>query len=391
MQFLLSAWAFAQTVFDFTLISNYDSSMSLTSTRHAHGLRQSRARAAASDVAMRAFKAEALASNASFLQRLDPDGCRHVSHNFLNFQTYPGYDNSIGVSGAGPNGYRMFSSTSDINDPNTESRLRYDFVFNDGSAPYTSIWITMRGAPDSGKNSNVVLREGLCVVGPLDPNGSHYHDCDEIDIAEIYGGGNNQAEFTFYTGSGSYIPGKPPQRQGGGVYTDTTNGAAGQQFYEYQLYLEQGKYLTFTIADVKTGQTIGKRDYGPPGIPSKPLNFFMGEYNFRGFETYMSRTLQTTVSKLHPVVYEFLLHACICCREAVAISTDQNSCGVCPPQTTTYPALVLNEEWSYATCTPSPLEPWQVGGSFDVQVAALAPHYTNLYEPPHTFPPRSLA
>ncbi|EDR07019.1 uncharacterized protein LACBIDRAFT_299271 [Laccaria bicolor S238N-H82] len=278
-KFLLSAWAFAQTVFDFTLISNYDSSMSLTSTRHAHGLRQSRARAAASDVAMRAFKAEALASNASFLQRLDPDGCRHVSHNFLNYQTYPGYDNSIGVSGAGPNGYRMFSSTSDINDPNTESRLRYDFVFNDGSAPYTSIWITMRGAPDSGKNSNVVLREELCVVGPLDPNGSHYHDCDEIDIAEIYGGGNNQAEFTFYTGSGSYIPDKPPQRQGGGVYTDTTNGAAGQQFYEYQLYLERGKYLTFTIADVKTGQTIGKRDYGPPGIPSKPLNFFMGEYN----------------------------------------------------------------------------------------------------------------
>ncbi|EDQ99053.1 uncharacterized protein LACBIDRAFT_335401 [Laccaria bicolor S238N-H82] len=279
MQFLLSAWAFAQTVFDFTLIPNYDSSMPLTSTRHAHSLRQSRARAAASDVAMRAFKAEALASNASFLQRLDPDGCRHVSHNFLNYQTYPGYDNSIGVSGAGPNGYRMFSSTSDINDPNTESRLRYDFVFNDGSAPYTSIWITMRGAPDSGKNSNVVLREELCVVGPLDPNGSHYHDCDEIDIAEIYGGGNNQAEFTFYTGSGSYIPGKQPQRQGGGVYTDTTNGAAGQQFYEYQLYLEQGKYLTFTIADVKTGQTIGKRDYGPPGIPSKPLNFFMGEYN----------------------------------------------------------------------------------------------------------------
>ena len=54
---------------------------------------------------------------------------------------------------------------------------------------------------------------------------------------------------------------------------------AGQKFYEYQVYLEQGKYLTFTIADVKTGQTIGKRDYGPPGIPSKPLNFFMGEYN----------------------------------------------------------------------------------------------------------------
>ena len=64
-----------------------------------------------------------------------------------------------------------------------------------------------------------------------------------------------------------------------GVYTDTTNGAAGQGFYDYQVYLEKGKYLSFTIADVKTGQMIGKRDYGPPGIPSKPLNFFMGEYN----------------------------------------------------------------------------------------------------------------
>ena len=136
MQFLVSVLAFAQSLSDLTLISNYDR-MSLTSTRH--GLRQSRARAAASDVAMRAFKAEALASNASFLQRLDPDGCLHVSHNFLNYQTNSGYDNSLGTSGPGPNGYKMFSSTSNINDPNTESRLRYDFVFNDGSAPYTSV------------------------------------------------------------------------------------------------------------------------------------------------------------------------------------------------------------------------------------------------------------
>ena len=139
MQFLLSAWAFAQSLFDLTLISKYDS-MSLTSTRHA--LIHSRARAAASEVAMRAFKAEALASNASFLQKLDPDGCLHVSHNFLNYQTNPGYDNSLGMSRPGPGGYRMFSSTSDISDPNTESRLRYDFVFNDGSAPYTSVYST---------------------------------------------------------------------------------------------------------------------------------------------------------------------------------------------------------------------------------------------------------
>ncbi|EDR07063.1 uncharacterized protein LACBIDRAFT_328376 [Laccaria bicolor S238N-H82] len=94
---------------------------------------------------------------------------------------------------------------------------------------------------DSGENSNVVLHEEFCVVGPLDPSSSHYHDCDEIDIAEIYGDGNKQAEFTFYTGSGSYIPGQQPKHQGGGVYTDTTNGAAGQEFYEYQVYLERGR------------------------------------------------------------------------------------------------------------------------------------------------------
>ena len=92
MQFLLSALTFAQSLFDLPIIPNYDS-MSLTPTKH--GLRQSRARAAASDVAMRAFKAEALASNASFLQKLDPDGCLHVSHNFLNYQTNSGYDSSL--------------------------------------------------------------------------------------------------------------------------------------------------------------------------------------------------------------------------------------------------------------------------------------------------------
>ena len=136
MQFLLSALTFAQSLFDLTIIPNYDS-MSLTPTRH--GLRQSRKRAAASNVAMRAFKAEALASNVSFLQRLDPDGCLHVSHNFLNYQTNSGYDSSLGMSGPGPDGYRVFSSTSDINNPNTESRLRYNFIFNDGSTPHTSV------------------------------------------------------------------------------------------------------------------------------------------------------------------------------------------------------------------------------------------------------------
>ena len=55
-----------------------------------------------------------------------------------------------------------------------------------------------------------------------------------------------------------------------------------------------------------------------------------------------------------------------------------------------YAALALNEEWSYATCTPSPPKLWQVGGSFDGQAAAPAPHYmdyTQLYQSAHTAPP----
>jgi len=31
-------------------------------------------------------------------------------------------------------------------------------------------------------------------------------------------------------------------------------------------------------------------------------------------------------------------------------------------KTTMCAALALSEEWSYATCTPSTPEPWQVGG-----------------------------
>ena len=47
-------------------------------------------------------------------------------------------------------------------------------------------------------------------------------------------------------------------------------------------------------------------------------------------------------------------------------------------------SIALNEEWNHATCTPSPPEPWQVGGSFDVQVAAPVPHYMRIQRgPPH--------
>lgn len=56
------------------------------------------------------------------------------------------------------------------------------------------------------------------------------------------------------------------------------------------------------------------------------------------------------------------------------ISTRQNSCGGPKPRiantdvgsglkTTMYAALALDEECK-STCTPSPPDPWQVGGSF---------------------------
>ena len=135
----------------------------------------------------------------------------------------------------------------------------------------------MRGAPDSGKNSNAVLRESYCILGPLDGNGNHIHDCDEIDIVEVYGGGNNDAEFTYYTGSGSYKPGVGPIRHNHGTYTSTPNGAAGKNFYFYKVYLERGQYIKFTIAST-SGFEIDSAAF-TDGVPTKPMNLFAGEYN----------------------------------------------------------------------------------------------------------------
>ena len=114
----------------------------------------------------------------------------------------------------------------------------------------------------------------------------------------------------------------------------------------------------------------------------------------------LSTLCHTTMPELHPL---FHMHARIPCREVeyCAISTDENSCGGPKSRiantevgggltTTMYAALALpNEEWSHATSTPSPRKPWQVGRSYDVQVAALVLHYTELFECPRTSPPRS--
>ncbi|MBV8056412.1 MAG: hypothetical protein JO071_14350 [Deltaproteobacteria bacterium] len=65
--------------------------------------------------------------------------------------------------------------------PSASSRLQYNVLFNDGSAPHTFVSATMRGAPNDGKNSYVTFREQRCAD---DPNQT---GCDEIDVVEYYG------------------------------------------------------------------------------------------------------------------------------------------------------------------------------------------------------------
>jgi hypothetical protein len=84
---------------------------------------------------------------------------------------------------------------------------------------------------------------------------------------------------------------------------------------------------------------------------------------------------QTTMSRLHP---NTLLRSRLLTTKIQVVAPSRL-------KITMYAALALNEEWSYATRTASPPDPWQVGNSFDVQVAGSVPHemhYSQLGEPP---------
>src|SRR5271166_5931871 len=108
-----------------------------------------------------------------------PNGAINRVDDFTNNRIPSGYSPQGGTQGPSSEGWLMHS-----NGAGDASRLRFDFVFNDGSAPYTQIKVTMRGAPNNGKNSYACLREARCAENNDINNQLH---CDEADIVEYYG------------------------------------------------------------------------------------------------------------------------------------------------------------------------------------------------------------
>jgi hypothetical protein len=160
-----------------------------------------------------------------------PNGLINRVDNFTNYGTAPGYTLQGGTQGAGSEGWIMHSEGA-----GDSSRLRFDFVFNDGSAPFTQIKVTMRGAPDNGKNSYACLREARCAE-------DNQSNCDEVDIVEYYGyPAQPRAEWTIYqSGNTSGNVGHGPYPQASG------NSDPGHAQYTYQVYLERGNYISFTV------------------------------------------------------------------------------------------------------------------------------------------------
>jgi hypothetical protein len=148
------------------------------------------------------------------------------------------------------------------------SRLRFDFVFNDGSAPFTQIKVTMRGAPDNGKNSYACLREARCA----EDNESY---CDEVDIIEYYGYSTQpKATWAIYQSgntSGNNVGyGGYPQASG--------NSDPGHAQYTYQVYLERGNYINLQVWG-PTGSSIygfWERHISQGPVPTQPMYFYAG-------------------------------------------------------------------------------------------------------------------
>jgi hypothetical protein len=190
------------------------------------------------------------ASNAGF-SRFD---------NFENFGTAPGYDAEGGSQGPGQEGWTMHSYPG-----NWSSRLRFTVPFNDGSAPYTLIRASFRGAPNNGKDSYVTLREQRCADDPTQSG------CDEVDIVEYYGYKPDQrSEWTFFDPGG-----RPGTNAGQGRYPAPTN--PGFDVYNYELYLEKGNYIKFRFA-TRTGPLLGEwgRHSTEGYVPTQPMYLYVG-------------------------------------------------------------------------------------------------------------------
>jgi Glycosyl hydrolases family 16 len=181
--------------------------------------------------------------------------CR--SDQFENFGTAPDYTTEGGNQGPGQEGWIMHSQGVD-----DSSRLRFNFPFNDGSLPYSSIVAYVRGAPDNGKNSYVCLREKRCADDPTQGG------CDEIDIVEYYGqSSHHRSEFTIYQSGAGQV----------GTQTWPTPTDPGHDAYGYGLYLERGNYMAWSLYD-PAGNKLGSwdRHVSQAYVPTQPMYLYVG-------------------------------------------------------------------------------------------------------------------
>nr|AIG56221.1 secreted protein [Achlya hypogyna] len=169
------------------------------------------------------------------------DNCREYYADFTNSASHPGWGDFQGHTAAGPGGFRIF------NNDKGGSRIRFDWDFNAGEA-VSYVAVTMRGAPDTGKNSYAILREPKC------QDDLNKHNCDEIDMAEVWGWHQivDAHSFLYNPSVSDYDYASPTP-----VFTVTSN--ANNQQHTYGLELRRGgKYwMRFNNQDVGGGWTQG--------------------------------------------------------------------------------------------------------------------------------------
>nr|AIG55827.1 secreted protein [Achlya hypogyna] len=169
------------------------------------------------------------------------DNCREYYADFTNYALHPGWGQLQGRTEASADGYRL------INDDKGGSRMRFDWDFAAGEA-VSYVAVTMRGAPDTGKNSYAILREPKC------QDDFNKHNCDEIDMAELWGWRQNVEahSFSYNPAVSDYGYATPTP-----VFQVTAN--ANSQHHTYGLELRRGgKYwMRFNNQDVGGGWTQG--------------------------------------------------------------------------------------------------------------------------------------
>ncbi|MBV8362469.1 MAG: hypothetical protein JO189_31730 [Deltaproteobacteria bacterium] len=213
------------------------------------------------------------------LRTASADGQINRTDNFTNYGTAPGYVLEYGNQGAGQEGWLMHSTGS-----GDSSRMYFDFVFNDGSAPFTYIEAWMRGAPDNGKNSYVCLEEqsGADQQGGNGAGGIYY---DEVDIVEYYGyPPNPRAEWTIYQNNSNGQNVNINGNVGHGGYPNSPGDPdPGHTQYGYGVYLESGNLIRFWVR-APNGLTLGtwERHISDGYVPMQPMYLYAGIWDCTG-------------------------------------------------------------------------------------------------------------